>query len=421
MEKEYDVAVIGASIAGCTAATLFARRGASVALIERHTDPDAYKALCTHFIQPSAVPTIERLGLAPLIEEAGGVRNSVDVWTRWGWISPPEGVPYGYNIRRQTLDPMLRRLAAQTPGVEYMPGRSARGLIEEGGRVAGVEVRDRAGTSRDIPARMVVAADGRSSRIANLAGGPEKVAPNNRLAYFAHYRDLPLASGSRSQMWMLEPDVAYAFPNDGGVTLVACMPSKDKLPEFKEGLEGAFERFFEDLPQGPRLSDAQRVSKVMGFVDYGLSSRPAARPGLAFVGDAALCSDPLWGVGCGWAFQSAGWLVDETAEALVGDGDLDPALRRYRKKHRSKLARRHSLISDSATGRPYNAVERLMFSAAARDERSARHFHAFGFGPIGVREFLASGAVGRALWVNARHRRACRQSEAPVAAATGRR
>ena len=421
MEKEYDVAVIGASIAGCTAATLFARRGASVALIERHSDPNAYKALCTHFIQPSAVPTIERLGLAPLIEEAGGVRNSVDVWTRWGWLSLREGGPYGYNVRRQTLDPILRRLAAGTPGVEYMPGRSTRSLIEEGRHVAGVEVRDRNGTSRDIPARMVVAANGRHSQIAKLAGGPEKVAPNNRLAYFAHYRNLPLASGSRSQMWMLEPDVAYAFPNDGGVTLAACMPRKERLPEFEEDLEGAFERFFEDLPRGPRLSEAERVSKVMGYVDYALVSRPAARPGLAFVGDAALCSDPLWGVGCGWAFQSAGWLVDETADALLDNGDLDRALRRYRKKHRSKLARRHSLISGFATGRPYNVVERLMFSAAARDERSARHFHAFGFGPIGVREFLASGVGGRALWVNARHHHARRRSQAPVAGTTGRR
>ncbi len=53
-EKAYDAAVVGASIAGCTAAILLARDGASVALIGRHNDPDAYKALCTHFIQPSA-------------------------------------------------------------------------------------------------------------------------------------------------------------------------------------------------------------------------------------------------------------------------------------------------------------------------------------------------------------------------------
>ncbi len=33
----FDVAIVGASIAGCTAATFFARRGARVALIERHS------------------------------------------------------------------------------------------------------------------------------------------------------------------------------------------------------------------------------------------------------------------------------------------------------------------------------------------------------------------------------------------------
>lgn len=42
-EKTYDAAVVGASIAGCTAAILLAREGASVALIERHNDPDAYR------------------------------------------------------------------------------------------------------------------------------------------------------------------------------------------------------------------------------------------------------------------------------------------------------------------------------------------------------------------------------------------
>ncbi len=57
---QYNVAIVGASIAGCTAAILFARNGARVALIEREGDPAAYKKICTHYIQPSATPTIER-------------------------------------------------------------------------------------------------------------------------------------------------------------------------------------------------------------------------------------------------------------------------------------------------------------------------------------------------------------------------
>ncbi len=66
-DPQYDVAIVGASIAGCTAAIFFARNGARVALIERDPDPAAYKKICTHLILPSATPTIERLGLADAI------------------------------------------------------------------------------------------------------------------------------------------------------------------------------------------------------------------------------------------------------------------------------------------------------------------------------------------------------------------
>ena len=116
-------------------------------------------------------------------------------------------------------------------------------------------------------------------------------------------------------MWLLEPDTAYTFPNDDGVTLLTCLPARQKLPAFKKDLEGSFERFFEGLPEGPRLAGAERVSKVMGATNLVNRSRPASVDGLAFVGDAALWSDPLWGIGCGWAFQSAEWLADETASA----------------------------------------------------------------------------------------------------------
>ena len=85
----YDVAIVGASISGCAAAILFGREGAKVALIESAQDPGAYKKICTHYIQPSATPTIERLGLATAIEIAGGLRDEVELFTRWGWVLPP--------------------------------------------------------------------------------------------------------------------------------------------------------------------------------------------------------------------------------------------------------------------------------------------------------------------------------------------
>ncbi len=85
---QYDVVIVGAGIAGCAAAALYGRRGARVALIERHADPAAYKTVCTTFIQASATPVLERLGMVPRLEKAGAIRNAIDIWTRWGWIRP---------------------------------------------------------------------------------------------------------------------------------------------------------------------------------------------------------------------------------------------------------------------------------------------------------------------------------------------
>src|SRR5947209_12516104 len=92
----FDVVVVGASIGGCTAARLFALAGARVALVERRPDPGAYKVVCTHQILSSAVPTIERLGLAELLEARGAVRTHVEAWSpHGGWMRLPTDGPYG--------------------------------------------------------------------------------------------------------------------------------------------------------------------------------------------------------------------------------------------------------------------------------------------------------------------------------------
>jgi flavin-dependent dehydrogenase len=406
--SQYDVAIVGASIAGCAAAMFFGRAGARVALIERDRDPSGYKKLCTHFIQASATPTLERLGLAGAIEEAGGVRNDIEVFTRWGWIVAPSQQTirrpaYGYNIRRSTLDPILRKAAAQTAGVEFLPGFSVRELLVDQERICGVSAQGEGDAKLDIEAKLVVGADGRNSRVAELAGLPAKETPNNRVGYFAHYRNLPLASGTRSQLWFLEPDIAYTFPNDDGVTLVTAMPARAKALEWKTDPEAAMIRLFESLPSAPSLAQAQRVSPYMGVVEYPNLHRSVSKPGLALIGDAALSIDPLWGVGCGWALQSAEWLADAVGRKWTSPLDLDRGLSAYAKRHRSELAGHRFLIEDFSTGRPFNFVERLTFSAAARDPVCADIFSAFGTRSIGVGRFLRPDALARALWVNACH------------------
>ncbi|MDI9848573.1 NAD(P)/FAD-dependent oxidoreductase [Rhodoblastus sp. 17X3] len=406
----YDVAIVGASIAGSAAAILFARKGAKVALIERDADPAAYKKVCTHYIQASATPTLERLGLAEKIEAAGGVRNELDFYTRWGRIRAPsqqtiKRPAFGYNIRREKLDPMLRQMAAETPGVDFISGFSAHELLLVKNRICGVIIHGCGGVTRRIEARLTVGADGRNSRVAELAGFFAKEKPQGRIGYFAHYRDIPLKSGNRSQMWFLEPDIAYTFPNDDGVTLVAAQPTRAKLEQWKRDPEAAMKGLFAQLPDGPNLERATRLTPFFGTIEYPNLIRKTSRPGLALIGDAAMSIDPLWGVGCGWAFQSAEWLADIAGASCqaVDEARLDRDLSTYARTHRSKLAAHEFLICDYSTGRDYNFVERLMYSAAARDSVCADQLLAFGARCITVGQFLSPKALARAAWVNIRH------------------
>jgi len=228
----YDAIVVGASLAGCTAAILMAREGARVALVERHERPESHKHLCTHFIQPSALPVLQRLGLDRLIEEAGGLRNSVEVHSPSGWIGHrlglgSDGSPlHGYNIRRLRLDPMARALAARTPGLAMMTGRSARALIERDGRICGVELAGHEG-QMSLIARLVVAADGRHSELARMADVPARSSPNLRFGAMVTMRKVDLRRGTTSQMWFNGPEITYVFPNDDNFTVIAAMCPKD--------------------------------------------------------------------------------------------------------------------------------------------------------------------------------------------------
>jgi flavin-dependent dehydrogenase len=130
-------------------------------------------------------------------------------------------------------------------------------------------------------------------------------------------------------------------------------------------------RHLASLPDGPDLSDAERVSKLIGKLDVPNVMRPAARPGIAFVGDAALATDPLFGVGLTFAFQSAEWLVDETSGVLGSGKELDDALRRYRRKFAWRLGPHHLQIADYATGRKARRLERLAFRKATTDPQVA--------------------------------------------------
>ncbi|OWW21025.1 NAD(P)/FAD-dependent oxidoreductase [Noviherbaspirillum denitrificans] len=394
-QQHYDVIVIGGSVAGCTAATLLGRGGLKVAVLERKASIDDYKKICTTFIQASALPVIERLGIKDAIEAAGGVRNSADFWTKWGRIAATRDevnrdLPaHGYSIRRQELDPILRANALSTPGVELMLGMQVKTLIEEDGRIVGVRCQTGAGPEVSLRAPLVVAADGRGSRMAELAGVPAKMRDNKRFVYYAYYRNLPLKSGQRSQFWVKDRGMGFAYPFGHGLTMLCCFAPHDELPQWKDDLDGAFRRFYADLPEAPELGAAERVTGFKGMLRLDDARRPSVWKGMALVGDAAISADPMSGVGCGWAMQSASWMADAVLPAFRGARPLEKCLADYRSLHRKRLWGHEFFIADSSAGRSPNLLEKMISIAAVHDQTIANYLHAFMGRHIGVGRFLS--------------------------------
>lgn len=405
---QVDVVVVGASLAGCTTAVLLARKGIKVALLERHAKPEAYKRLCTHFIQPSALAVLKRLGLDRSIEAAGGLRNRMEIHTPFGWIghhlfTGDDGHPlHGYSIRRQRLDPMMRELAASTPGVTLMTGVSVRGLIERGGRIVGVQAHGAKEGDIAMEARLVVAADGRQSELAGMAGVKPKTSVNRRHGLAVPMRHVEQKRGGSSQMWMTGPEVAYNFPNDDGVTVIACVAPPAMLDRPRDEQLGWLKERFRTLPDAPGLEQAEPLHEVLAIKDFPGQWRPQVVRGMALVGDAASSLDYLQGVGCGWAFESAAWLADAVSPALIAGQDLEAALRAYVRRHNAAQGAHRFFINDFASRLDFNPVERLLYSAATRDVDFARRMMRVGARIDSPLKLLAPLTLAKAVWVHLR-------------------
>jgi 2-polyprenyl-6-methoxyphenol hydroxylase-like FAD-dependent oxidoreductase len=276
-----------------------------------------------------------------------------------------------------------------------------------------VHITTRAGDATTLRARLVVGADGRGSRTAELAGLRTRTSRNGRFGYWGYFEGPPLGTGASVHIWFLEPDVAIATPTDGDLMLYVAFPDVSRTDEFKADLEGALRRFIEAVPDAPPIGESRRVGPMVGKLDLTNEWRRATAPGLALVGDAAIAADPVGAIGCGWALQSAGWLTDSVAPALVAGADLRAPLRRYRRAHRKGLLGHSLVVAAGARETQLGPPVRLMFSAAVHDPRLAAHVEAFAGRHIGPAAFLGPRHLLRAAAVNVRHRSARRAVKRP--------
>ncbi|MEV3977013.1 NAD(P)/FAD-dependent oxidoreductase, partial [Streptomyces sp. NPDC050698] len=225
--EKYDVVIVGASIAGCAAAIMYAQQGLRIALLDARSDIRAHKVLCTHHLQPCGAPILQRLGATEKLLALGMVETVPTFWTPWGVITPDaaeNSPPPGFNVRRETLDPLLRQLANDYPNVDLLLGYRVSGLLTENGTTAGVYGTEQ-GSVFTVEARLTVGADGKDSTVARSARCDSVTASNGRFSYFAQLSGLERPGGETSLSWFMDPDVAYLLPNDGGISVLVVFPA----------------------------------------------------------------------------------------------------------------------------------------------------------------------------------------------------
>jgi flavin-dependent dehydrogenase len=322
VEVNVDVAIVGAGPGGSTLAALLARRGYSVALIDRDAFPR--DKLCGEFLSYDALPIVDALGVdlgsAPEITSCRVVGRRRTY--AFDFPHPARGVS------RMLLDDALHRCAIDSGAQSIMAMATA--VLRDGVTF------DRG----EVKARVVAGAWGRWGRFDQQLGRAfVRDRSHRNFGFKRHYR----GTGVKGVIELYSFAHGYLGVNDveGNITNICGLVHATRL----QGHKGRWEAFVETIrAEEPPLE--MMYARYQPAQDGFLSSEPvifrarsAVEEGIFMIGDASGVIDPLTGNGMAMAMQSALVAVPFIVEALQG-GDRKRSEDGYRARHADLFGRR---------------------------------------------------------------------------------
>jgi geranylgeranyl reductase family protein len=314
----FDVIVCGAGPAGSVAATVLARGGARVLLVDRARFPR--DKLCGDTINPGTVAILRRLGLFEAIEP---MTSRVD-----GMIVTGE---HGVSVRcryatQETGCALLRRdfdrvlmCAAAGAGARLEEATMVRGpLVEDtrdGPRVRGVVLAGRDGRDLRVPAPIVIAADGRRSRLAIPLGLTRHPRRPRRWAVGAYFSDVADVSTYGEMHVRRGRYVGIARVPSGLVNVCAVVSGGAGLEDPASVLLAQIAR---DSSLRERFQGAKPATPPVVLGPLAVDAADAGMPGLLLAGDAAGFIDPMTGDGLRFAVRGGELAGDVVLSASGG-------------------------------------------------------------------------------------------------------
>jgi flavin-dependent dehydrogenase len=296
------------------AATVLARAGARVLVLDRARFPRP--KLCGDTLNPGALAVLQRLGLgcaaAASIPLEGMIvtgDDGVRVVGRYDLVA-------GRSISRRHLDFALV-MAAAGAGARIEQGVLVQEPIVDSSQreplVKGLRVIGRQGKPIAIPARIVIAADGRYSRVARALGLSRAARWPRRWAIGAYFENVAGLSPSFGEMHVRRNHYMGVAPLADNVTN-ACVV----LPDFA-GRRPAplLESTLKQDPQlRERFADARMITEAICLGPLSVDACAAGAPGLLLAGDAAGFVDPITGDGLRFAIRGAELAARQALDAL---------------------------------------------------------------------------------------------------------
>lgn len=341
-----DVLVVGGGPGGSTIATLLARRGWRVTMLEKAVHPRFHIG---ESLLPANVPIFEEIGALEKLRALGRLKLGADFPRDDGSYytfrfdrALGDTPPWSFQVKREDMDQMLFEHAREH-GVDARERVTVEGVAFD---FDGVTAQlDAQGTKSRLRARYLVDASGRDTLLGKQMKLVQRSEQHQSAALFAHYSGVAYnpddPGGNIISINRFAHGWAWFIPLPDGITSVGCVCKPGYLKTRQGADNDAFmERTLAIVPGAERrMTRAERISPVRFTGNYSYACSRMAGHRWILVGDAWAFLDPVFSSGVFLSMYSA-QRACEVVDGALREPAREAALQqRYAKHLRQGYAR----------------------------------------------------------------------------------